>query len=167
MITAASRKSRAIAEYDAMCSIPINPLFAWKPAPGQKPPYVTSYIVTYNNKTLVKASSGSIVPQLKTTVQIDINPDTFPIGAPTARVVAGTVPYHPNWWENGYVCNGNIWHTDMWLWQYIIKIGRVLAFDPAVTNTGSPANPASVSYWNAHIRDFPCGRINYAHPKGF
>lgn len=167
MITVSARKARLKAEYEAMCALPYTGLFSWKLAPGQKAPYVTQYLITYNNKTLVKGPGGIVKTQMSTTVQISINPDVFPTNAPIARVVSGAVPFHPNWWENGNVCNGNIWNVDMWIWQYAIKIGRVLAFDPSVTNIGSPANRDAIPYWNAHLRSFPCGRINFPHPKGY
>lgn len=167
MITASARKSRLKAEYEAMCALPFNSLFTWKLGPGQRAPYVTQYIITYNNPTMVQGPRGAIKTQAKTTVQIDINSDCFPTGAPTARIIEGQVPFHPNWYTSGNVCNGNIWHTNMWIWEYAIKIGRVLAFDPVVTNPGSPANGNAVPYWNSHVRSFPCGRTNFPHPKGY
>lgn len=166
IVTAATRKSRLQAEYEAMCALPFNSLFTWKIGPGQTPPYVTKYIVTYNNPTIVKI--GHMVRrQEKTIIQIEINPETLPGGAPVARVIDGQVPFHPNWYASGNLCSGNIWNTNMWIWEYAIKIGRVLAFDPAVTNPGSAANGEAATYWHLHARSFPCGRTDFPHPKGY
>lgn len=163
--TAAIKQARLKAEYEAMCALPFNSLFSWKIGPGQKAPYVTQYIVTYNNPTIVH-TGRTVRRQEKTTVQINID-GNFPYTPPSAQVIEGQIPYHPNWFANGNLCNGNIWNTNMWIWEYVIKIGRVLAFDPGVANPASPANSQALNYWRTHIRSFPCGQINFPHPKGY
>lgn len=165
-LTMAQRNARLKSEYEAMIKFPFTDLLRIAISPGQRPPYVTSYTVTYNNKTLVKSESGVVKPQMKTVVRIDI-PENFPFSAPTATVVEGSCPFHPNWYTSGRMCSGSIWTTDGWIWDFALKLGRALAFDPAVTNPSSPANRDALSYWSTNLRKFPCGRIDFPHPRGY
>ena len=167
MLSESSRKIRLKNEFKVMCALPFNNLVSWKIPPGQKPPYVRSYLVTFRNQTMVKNAKGAIVPAMETTVQIDL-PDGFPAVCPTVRVAPGSLPpFHPNWWKDGTMCPGSIWTQGMWLWDFVLKVGHVLAFDPAITNIHSPACFEAIAYWQSNIRSFPCGTLSFSHPKGF
>ncbi|MBQ8618899.1 MAG: hypothetical protein IJ418_15505 [Clostridia bacterium] len=166
ILTLAQRNDRLKNEYDAMIKFPVTDLFRIALSPGQKPPYVTSYTVTYYNKTLVKFSSGGVKPQMKTVVRIDL-PEDFPVAPPMATVIEGSYPHHPNWYISGRMCPGTIWEVGGWVWDFVVKIGRVLAFDPIVTTPSPPANREAAEYWKENYRKFPCGRIDFPHPRGY
>lgn len=165
MTTEKDRRIRVKNEYKAMCAMPYSPIISWKLAPGCTRDNPTAYIVTYHNPTLVKP--GSVVKkQDVTTVRINL-PDDFPDSSPSVLVVEGDVPWHVNWWRDGRMCTGNIWSINMWLYQFVSKVGRVLAFDESVTNPNSPANRDAIPYWETHKREFPCGRIDFPRPRGY
>lgn len=155
-------------EYGAMCAFPFNTLFSWKIAPGQSTPRVKAYIVTYNVKTMVK-DGGRIIPQNKTEVLITMSDS--PGGAPTVKIIGGSIPFHPNIYANGNICLGDLWEKEPILWKLVINIGKVLAFAPACTNPNSPANGEAASDWQkkqSGIRKhYPCGRIDFPHPVGY
>ncbi len=168
MMTAAQWNMRIKNEYNTMCLFPICSLFSWKIAPGQNPPMVRSYLVTYRVKTIVK-DGGRLKPQERTVVRISL-PDS-PGSDPMAQIIEGHVPYHPNWYDNGRLCNGDMWEKDPILWKYVINIGRTLAFDPAVTNPDSPANGEAAANWKVKQKrtrkPYPCGRTDFPHPMGY
>ena len=170
ILTAAQRNIRLENEYKAMCAFPINSLFSWKVLPGQRPPRVESYLVTYNVRTKV-LDGGKERFQERTVVRIDYPADINT--APTVCIVEGKVPYLPNWWENGRMCPGDMWKNKPRLWEFVICIGKVLACDPAYTNPNSPANHAAANDWKRkqekHLiqKLYPCGRTDFPHPIGY
>lgn len=168
LMSAAQWNLRLSNEYRAMCAFPISSLFSWKIAPGQSTPRVKAYIVTYNIKTMVK-DSGRIKPQNKTEVLITMSDS--PGGAPTAKIIGGIIPFHPNIYSNGNFCLGDMWAKEPILWKLVINIGKVLAFDPTHTNPDSPANGEAASDWRAKQsgirKPYPCGRIDFPHPVGY
>jgi hypothetical protein len=169
MMTAAQWHTRQENEYRAMCAFPINPLFSWKIAPGQRVPRCTQYLVTYNVKTMV-LDGNKLKPQKKTEVLITLSDS--PGGTPTAKIVGGEVPFHPNiHYPGGKICLGNIWKNDPLLHKLVINIGRLLAFDPTITNPKDPANKVAADDWIAKQssprKPYPCGNTNFPHPVGY
>lgn len=167
-MTSAQWKQRIANQYWAMCAFRTNDLFSWAIAPGQKAPHVTSYIVTYNVKTLVMVND-KLVPQMRTVVQIDMPASEH--DRPTARVIEGLTPFSPNIYVNGKVCVGNLEEKNFILWRFVVKLGKLIAFDPGVTNPDSPANGAAATDWKQKqsklIKPYPCGRIDFPHPVGY
>ncbi len=170
MLTTSEMRLRLENEYHAMCAFPVNSLFTWRIAPGQTVPRVKSYIITYNIRTKVR-DGGRERFQEKTTVRIDYPEDIN--NAPIVNIIEGKVPFVPNWWENGRLCPGNMWEKDKRLWMFVIKVGKVLAMDPAYTNPDSPANHIAASDWKDKERKhlinklYPCGRTDFPHPAGY
>lgn len=155
-------------EYGAMCAFPINRLFAWEVAPGQKTPRCRAYLITYHVRTMIK-DDAELKPQETTKVLITLPDD--PSSAPTARIVGGRIPFHPNIYESGNICLGSIWKNEPRLWKLVVNIGKVLAFDPAHTNPDSPANKDAALDWKTRQavknKPYPCGNINFPHPMGY
>ncbi len=142
-------KKRLENEYNELQKLPKNDLFKVEPAPGQTPPHVSCYHVTYTVPTWVKVG-GRIIKQERTVVKID-KPSAA--GDPRAVVIEGAVPYHTNWYTDGAVCNGNVCHPSMWLYQYIGAICEMLQFKEDRINPGSAANREARDYWVEHKND--------------
>ena len=155
-------------EYRAMCAFPINSLFSWKAAPGQRTPRVKAYIVTYNIKTPIK-DGHRFEAQEHTDVLITMSDS--PGGAPTAKIVGGDVPFLPNLYINGNFCLGDLWCKEPILWKLVINIGRVLAMDPERTNPNSPANGTAATDWTnkrSGIHKFSqYKKVKFPHPVGY
>lgn len=138
---------RLESEYKAMCCFPVNRLFSWRVEPGQRPPRVRTYRVTYHVKTLVKHGTR-MVPQYKTEVLITL-PDS-PSLRPTARIVGGEPPWHPNVYVDARICIGRFW-DEPHVWRLVLKIGKLLAFDPETADVTSAANPAALADFTANV----------------
>lgn len=169
LMTAAQWKQRIENEYKAMCAYPINSIVSWKPTPGQTFPGCKSYDVTYNLVTMIKAGSGLRPTKQKTVVRITLPDD--PSGSPTARIIDGEIPFHPNIYINGNFCIGDIWMKEPYLWKLVNNLGKVIAFDPAHTNPESPANSEAATSWKLKMtglnKPYPCGTISFPHPVGY
>ncbi len=169
LMTAAQQNYRLKHEYQAMCAFPINNLFTWKIAPGQTPPRIHSYLVTYHVYTMIK-ENGKSKKSLET-IELLITLGDNPSGIPTVRIIRGKIPFHPNIYLNGSFCLGDLWLKEPFLWKLVINLGKVLAFDPAHTNPDSPANAEAAQDWKikqSGIRKpYPCGDLNYPHPAGY
>lgn len=144
-------KIRLQNEYNRFLEVPKTRLYDWKAAPGETVPYVKNYIITYHIRTLVQNKDGGLEWQNETTVKIS----KASIREPWAVVVTeGKVPYHPNWWPHGSVCRGNgMDNPEMWLYEAVNFVGRLLQFQPDVINPNSPANVDANNYWLKHKND--------------
>ncbi len=143
-------KLRLESEYNELRKVPQTKLYDWAIAPGETIPYVSSYLVTYHIRTLVK-KEGKLEWQNDTTVCISKSAIDKPWAA---TVKKGAVPYHPNWWPSGNVCVGNgMDDPEMWLYEAINFVGKLLQFQPDVINPRSPANGDANTYWLAHKND--------------
>ena len=166
LMTTAQWNIRLENEYKAMCAFPINSRFSWSVVPGQKPPRVKAYYVTYYVKTKV-TKAGKIQNRTKVLITLSETPG----GAPTVRIIEGEYPFHPNVYENGGICLGNMWNKEPILWKLVINIGKLLAFDPEHTNPGSPANGAAAADWKEKQakphKPYPCDSVFFPHPVGY
>lgn len=143
-------KTRLKNEYEELQKLPRNDLFKVEPAPGETPPYVSRYYVTYTVPTWVKRG-GRMVKQTRTVVEIE---KMSLSDAPHAKVVEGDIPYHTNWYTNGTVCNGTAWATPaMWLYEYMGFVCELLQFKEARINPNSAANHEARDYWVVHKND--------------
>ena len=148
-------------EYEAIRLLPRNDIYTIVPTAGQRTPYVTSYDVTFNIPTIV---NGNGRRQERTSVRV-ILPENFPVSEPHAFVIAGSIPFHVNWYTAGGLCNGNFWNPSRWLWEYINFIGEVLQFKPSRINVNSPANRDAIPYYTSHKSSFPTDHRNMPVPR--
>lgn len=167
-MTSAQWKQHLANQYQAMCAFQENDLFGWRIAPGQQVPYVTSYIVTYTVKTMVM-KGDCLMPQMQTVVRIDLPASER--DCIRAQVIGGEVPFSPNIYSNGWISAGGYHGGLTALWTLVIIIGRIIAFDPAVTNPESPSNSAAARDWKqkqaAGQLPYPCGRVDFPSPAGY
>ena len=140
-------------EYDAIMRIPKNNgIYSAVPSPGQKPPYVRSYDVTFTVPTYV--DEGRSIQQ-RTVVRVLLS-DAFPEVKPRVNVIEGKCPFHVNWFTSGELCSGTNWASTMWLYDFFGFIGNVLQYQPDKVNVKSAANPAAIPFFEAHKnRDLP------------
>lgn len=108
-------------------------------------PCVESYIVTYNVPTWVKDGAHLRIQQT-TVVRVTLSSRVEP---PHAHVIKGLVPYHPNWFTSGLVCNGSF-SADSRVINYINFVMELLQFKSSVIDITSPANNEAAEYWIAN-----------------
>lgn len=65
--------------------------------------------------------------------------------------------FHPNVYTDGRICIGDYVPTES-LGRFILRIARMIKFEPAFINSGSAANSSAVSWYNANVARFPVDR---------
>jgi hypothetical protein len=94
------------------------------------------------------------------TLRIDL-PSRYPFERPV--VVVESPIYHPNVFPNGVVCQGDRWLPSEGLDLLVKRMIRLVIFDPAHVNPGSPANGAAANWYMAQLARtpdaFPTDRI--------
>lgn len=99
--------------------------------------------------------------QQSTDVEIEL-PAKYPFESPRAKVL--TPIWNPNVFIYGNICMGGKWLPTEGLDLFIKRVLRILAFDPLIISTTSPANTeASEWYQSAKFRDsqaFPTIALN-------
>ena len=163
-ITSTQHKARLKNEYNELFKLPFTSIMKWKIAPGQSPPYVSSYLVTYTNPYLIMENGVRKICKDPITLQYDLDKD-YPASAPKVRVVEGKLPYQPNFFLKGGMCTGTIHKPGMWLWDMFATVGSVLTGGKG-TNPGSPANRDAADYYSKNPSKFPLGRTDFPRPKG-
>jgi hypothetical protein len=87
-------------------------------------------------------------------LQLDIRfGSQYPFQAPTAHL--SPIPFHPNVFASGVICLGNKWSASEGLDLLVQRIVKLLAYDPLLVNTDSPANSEAARWFRAHKRQFP------------
>lgn len=84
-------------------------------------------------------------------------PARYPFEPPTARLTGARL-FHPNVFESGVVCVGSRWRPGEGLDLYVIRLVRLLLFDPMLVNLKSVAHSAA-GHWYARARR--------QHPQAF
>lgn len=163
-MTKLQTQSRLKNEYNALLKLPLSPLMRWKLAPGQSPPFVREYHVTYTNAYLIKKDGVVKVCREPITLRFELDKD-YPASAPKVKVIQGELPFHANFFVSGTMCTGTIHKPMMWLADMFIDVGKVLA-GGTQTNPASPANREAAEYYVKHRSNFPIGRVDFPRLKG-
>ena len=148
-----NRMIRLKNEYNELLLLPKDSdVYTVVPSPGQEPPYVASYDVTYTIPTYVDEGRNL---QQRTVIRVTLD-SGWPRSAPRAKVIEGKTPFHVHWYEDGNVSTGGYWLPTKWLYEFFGFIGSMLQYQPSVVNVHSPANFDAVPFYNEHrLRDLP------------
>jgi hypothetical protein len=96
------------------------------------------------------------------TLRIDL-PSRYPFERPV--VVVESPIHHPNVFTSGVVCQGDRWLPSEGLDLLVQRMIRLVTFDPAHVNPGSPANGAAANWYmrqRAQTPDaFPTDRVTW------
>lgn len=140
-------------EYETLMSVPENDMIHIEPAPGETPPHVKRYHVTYHVPTWVRDDDGEIRLQDTTGMLFEKMTLTDPV---RIRVVEGRPPYHVNWYESGVYGGGvRFWNPGTSLYEYIAEVFSVLQFREEAINIHSPSNHAARDFYLQHRNDEP------------
>ena len=80
-------------------------------------------------------------------------PTRYPFQPPVVHLAP--VTFHPNVYSSGLVCLGFKWLPTEGLDLLVKRIAQIITFDPAVINTGSPANAAAASWYMRALAQSP------------
>lgn len=138
-------------EYDMIQRLPENDVYSIKPSPGQQPPLVSSYDVTYNIPTYI--NDGREL-QNRTVVRFQLTED-FPRSEPCIKVVEGAVPFHVHCYDSGSLSPGNFWNPSRWLYELFNFIGEMLQWQKNRINVHSCCSREAVQFYLANPDKFP------------
>ena len=145
------RRIRLANDYREMMNLR-GPIVSWNARQGQ-PPHVEVYELTVNIRSIIGPA-----PRFRDQHQILITlPATYPHhSAPEIKMISRPVVFHPNWWNHGGWCYGSSWEVSEGLGHHVIRMLRTLQFNRDITHPGSAANHEAASWYQTHIREFPC-----------
>lgn len=156
-------KIRLKSEYTKLQSIAFNgDYYDITPALGEVIPYVQKYWVNYKIPTFVDFGKRM---QLQTKIEIAIS-GSFPMQCPSARVIEGEIPFHVNIWMNdGRIDQGAFWNPGRWIYEYIVYIANILAFNMEYIDVRSPCNKGAIQFFDENRDRFPTISAELLEPK--
>jgi hypothetical protein len=90
--------------------------------------------------------------QAASRIAIDLAP-RHPFQAPVTTVL--TPVFHPHVFDSGVVCIGAKWLSSEGMDLFVLRVVRLLAFDPLLMNPFSIANGAANAWYQATLRRHP------------
>jgi len=151
------RKKRLKADHAEMVNLK-GSIVQWKAIVG-KEPYVEVYELTVNIRSII-GPGPKYRDQHVIRVELD---NSYPISKPEIHMISSPHPYHPNWWPHvgfdGLWCSGD-WDFAESLGHHIIRMLRVLQFDPVITNENSTTDSNQNDWYIKHKNSglFPCDK---------
>ena len=142
-------------EYNMIMSMPENDLVHIEPAPGETPPHVKHYLVTYHVPTWVKDDDGEIRLQDKTVLLFGRMALDDHV---RVRVAEGRTPFHMNWFPVGHYSSPlrrRLQTPDRRLYEYVEEVLHALQFREEIMDIESPAWCAARDFWLEHRADEP------------
>jgi ubiquitin-protein ligase len=91
-------------------------------------------------------------------VEITLGLD-YPRTEPQARFLTPVV--HPNVFPDGRICLGFAWTMAETLSELVLRIGRLIQYDPEILNLESPADARAASWAHRHRDRFPFGHETF------
>src|ERR1022692_374996 len=84
-----------------------------------------------------------------------IAPPTFPESVTAADIRFTTAPiFHPNVHSDGRICIAGYVPSES-LGRFVLRVARMIKFEPAFINENNAANRAAVPWYCANLRSFP------------
>ena len=80
-------------------------------------------------------------------------PTRYPFEEPLVEIE--TPIFHPNVYASGRICFGTKWLPMEGLDLLIKRIAQIVAFDPALLNVASPANPSAAAWYRCALERSP------------
>jgi len=155
------RKKRLQSDHREMINMR-GAILQWKALRGAEP-YVEEYELTVNVRSVV-GPEPTYRNQHKVKI---ILPPNYPLSQPEIHSLTKPHPYHPNWYPSGPWCSGDSWNMTEGLGQLVLRMIRVLQFDPAVTNEHSPTNRQQKDWYVKHKNTdlIPCDQQKLPDPS--
>lgn len=143
------RLDRLASDHREMTNL-LGPTVAWRALSGT-PPHVDRYELTLQVRSPVFSERGSD-PAYRDTHVITVSlPPGYPFGGvlPVAEMTSRPLAFNPNWWPGGSYCPGR-GSTFEGLGEYVVRMIRVLRYEEAALNPGSPANSQAKDWFLRH-----------------
>jgi ubiquitin-protein ligase len=156
----AERSERLRSDYRDMLKIQNRPYLSWIVTKGE-PPYAEEYLLHIKLRSYVFRMQGgecAVGAIHSCTVSVSLRP-SYPYVAPYIRMSDIPPVFHPAWFSKGTYCPPVKWRPDTPLKDYIKDMLGTLCYDPALTETSSPANYKALDWYHKNRENaalFPC-----------
>jgi ubiquitin-protein ligase len=113
-------------------------------------PPASAYVVTYH---LPSYTSPAFTRREQHRVRFEMGPH-YPFERPQALMLDTPPVFHPNVFADGRICFG-VWSPEEGLAFLVIRVGRMLVYEPRLTNPGHPACLEAAEWYRANPGRFP------------
>jgi hypothetical protein len=87
-----------------------------------------------------------------------VAPSSYPEVVTPSDIRFTSAPiFHPNVYTDGRICIGDYVSSES-LGRFVLRIARMIKFEPAFINEHSAANGSAVPWYSANLRSFPVDR---------
>ena len=158
-----NRKERLAADYREMLKIQDRPYLSWIVTKGELP-YAQEYLLTVNIRTYalsLKSHRYTVGAIRRCMIKVSLW-DSYPVAAPSIRMLDIPPVFHPNWYSKGTYCPCEPWDPDRSLKDFVMQMLRTLCYDPAVIELNAPANFKALDWYLKNQDDetlFPCDTV--------
>lgn len=149
-----NRNERLARDFRDMLTIQDRPYLSWIATKGDLP-YAEEYLITVRLRSyaLTLIDGKYTVSTIDScTVKVTLW-DSYPLIAPNIRMLSIPPVFHPCWYSKGTYCPSELWRPEMSLKDYIMRMVRTIAYDPALSDVPSPANFKALSWYKKHRDD--------------
>jgi ubiquitin-protein ligase len=117
---------------------------------SKNPP--SDYVIEYQCRGIEKLKEDKPIFRFIHRVKIILG-QNYPRNQPYVKFL--TPIFHPNVYENNVVCLGDYWTMAETLPELVIRIGRLIQYDPCVLNLNSPALSKAAKWAKENQGRFP------------
>lgn len=143
-----NRSDRLAADFKEMLKIQNRPYLSWIVTKGELP-YAQEYLLTVNIRTYalsLRERRYTVGAIRRCTVKVTLW-DSYPVAAPSIRMLDIPPVFHPNWYSKGSYCPCEPWDPDCSLKDFVMRMLRTLCYDPAVIELTAPANFKALDWY--------------------
>jgi ubiquitin-protein ligase len=162
MIDPRARRRRLVNDYQDMLRIR-GSVISFE---AFNPPAPERYVIDFRLRSIMSLRGGQPVysPQGHShRIQLEL-PSRYPAVLTNESVQFLTAPiFHPNIFTSGKVCIGGFRPSES-LARFILRLAKMIQFDPAYINEDSPANVDAKNWYVHNRRLFPVDRSKLPDP---
>ncbi|NJN74938.1 MAG: ubiquitin-conjugating enzyme E2 [Synechococcaceae cyanobacterium RL_1_2] len=116
------------------------------------------YVLEFHCRGIEKLADDGLTPIFRDRHKLTISlSETYPRTKPYVKF---TEPlFHPNVFTNGYVCLGDYWNMGESLAQLVIRLSKIIQYDPEVLGLVSPAHAEAKKWAEQNLDLFPLDRV--------
>ena len=143
-----NRNDRLAADFGEMLTIQNRPYLSWIATKGELP-YVQEYLLTVNIRTYalsLRENRYTVGAVPRCTIKVTLW-DSYPVAAPSIRMLDIPPVFHPNWYSKGTYRPTEPWDPNGSLKDYVLQMIGTLCYDPAVIETEAPANYKALEWY--------------------
>lgn len=143
-----NKKDRLAADFNEMLKIQNRPYLSWIVTKGEIP-YAQEYLLTVSVRTYaitLRSHRYTVGATQRCMIKLTLW-DSYPVAAPSVRMLDIPPVFHPNWYSHGSYCPSQPWEPDCSLKDYVLRMIGTLCYDPALVELTAPANYKALDWY--------------------